>query len=169
MVTKEKILSYYPYKKIIKKMFEEDQRMRFSTNWDDKVDEKHLPILKDILNKIGVPTIDKVGIESSKYFIILVIHQDKAKEFQKQFLDLAINENIDKATLAHLIDRVEINYGRKQIYGSQLSFNETTNLLEPKDIKDPKKVNQLRKEVGLEPLEEYIEYCNKQQTLQKKK
>ena len=35
--------------------------------------------------------------------------------------------------------------------------------------KDPKKVNHLRKEVGLEPWEEYIEYCNKQQALQKKK
>ena len=153
-MVKEKIISYYPYKKEINKMIKEDQDMRFSGNWDSSVDKRNFQKVKDIFEKIGVPTISKVGEKASQSFIILVIHQDKNVSFQETFLKEAKKEKEDLrlSTLAHLEDRVLVNKGMKQIYGSQVN----SNTLKPYPIKDEKNVDKLRAEVGLEPLDEYL-------------
>ena len=86
--------------------------------------------------------------------IILVIHQDKNVSFQELFLKEAKKEKADLrlSTLAHLEDRVLVNKGMKQIYGSQVN----SNTLKPYPIKDEKNVDKLRAEVGLEPLDKYL-------------
>ena len=54
-----------------------------------------------------------------------------------------------------LTDRVKINTGEKQIYGTQVTYNSFGQAY-PKNLADSMNVNKLRAEVGLEPIEEYL-------------
>ncbi|MBE9489941.1 MAG: hypothetical protein IMY67_06580, partial [Bacteroidetes bacterium] len=52
-------------------------------------------------------------------------------------------------------DRILVNENKPQIYGMQFRYN-TERKLEPFPIIDPEYVDQRRKEIGLEPLKDYL-------------
>ncbi len=64
------------------------------------------------------------------------------------------NGRAERSHLALLIDRVEMNNGRPQVYGSQINGDTIYKIL------DEVNVNKRRAEVGLEPLEEYAKQFN---------
>ena len=53
-------------------------------------------------------------------------------------------------------DRILTREGKKQIYGTQLRLNQTTQRMELYPIDDEENVNARRAEAGLEPLAEYL-------------
>jgi len=55
-----------------------------------------------------------------------------------------------------LTDRVEINSGEKQIYGTLVRYNSLGQAY-PKPLFDSVNVNKRRGEIGLEPLEQYLD------------
>ena len=57
--------------------------------------------------------------------------------------------------LALLEDRIQMRNGKPQIYGSQYHRDEESGKYVFSKIKNPKKVNERRKEVGLGPIEDY--------------
>jgi len=62
---------------------------------------------------------------------------------------------------ALLYDRLQINLGEKQRYGSQLGSNESGELvLMP--LEDPARVEELRKEIGIFSLSKYLKFFEKQ-------
>jgi len=72
--------------------------------------------------------------------------------------------NVDRKDYAYLYDRIQRNTGGKQLYGTQLSYDKTGNLFDsnnriifPADLADPQHVDERRKEIGLEPLEQYYD------------
>ena len=71
----------------------------------------------------------------------------------------ATEGDVSKIDIAYLEDRVRVNTGRGQIYGTQ--FRETRNeegivvAYEPKPIEDIEHLDDRRISVGLEPFEEY--------------
>jgi hypothetical protein len=71
---------------------------------------------------------------------------------------------------------VQRNTGKKQLYGTQLSFDSKGNLFDgtnkiiiPKDLVDPENVDKRRKKLGLEPLEQYYETALKRVGRSRKK
>ena len=64
--------------------------------------------------------------------------------------------NASKAKYAYLTDRVLVNKAQKQIYGTELSRDNNTGKYSPFPLKDPRLIDKLRKELGLEPLAIYI-------------
>jgi len=62
------------------------------------------------------------------------------------------------AQLALLEDRVAIKHGRKQIYGSQITTDDSGSFLAP--LEDPEHVDGRRAEAGLPPLAEYLRRFN---------
>jgi hypothetical protein len=56
--------------------------------------------------------------------------------------------------LAYLEDRIRINAGRPQLYGTQF-ISDDTGALRPQPIDHPDTLNDRRTTVGLEPFEEY--------------
>ena len=56
---------------------------------------------------------------------------------------------------AKIQDRILVNQNLPQIYGMQFRYNADRNL-EPFPILDPAKVDQRRREIGLEPLKDYL-------------
>ena len=76
-------------------------------------------------------------------------------------MKLEVNRNnASKTYYAYLIDRVKVNTGEKQIYGTQMQLNAESTSYEPKPTIKPKKLNERRRMVDLPPIEEYIETMN---------
>ena len=61
---------------------------------------------------------------------------------------------------AYLVDRVAINSGRQQVYGTQMTLNSDSSSYTPKPLIDPTLVDERRKEMGLGPIENYIKIMN---------
>jgi hypothetical protein len=120
---------------------------------------RHIPFIKDILKKHGFPGYDLVGKTSSDNFWMLVQHSDADLPLQKQALQLMDKEvkkkNASGDKYAYLIDRIRINEGGKQVYGTQISW--TTGAPVPKALENPESVDQRRKEVGMAPLADYLQ------------
>lgn len=165
---KEHILSKTEYESIaseIEGMVAKDQEMRkralenegiIETEEDEKLDQKNTARMKEVVDQIGWPTISKVGKEAAEGAWLLVQHADYDVEFQKRCLQLmkeAPEDEVSKIDTAYLEDRVRVNEGRPQLYGTQF-YGEGENY-GPRPIENPEKVDERRKELGLESLEEY--------------
>lgn len=117
---------------------------------------------KIIFKKYGFPGYSMVGKETSTDFWLIVQHLDKYPEFQRLVLkamDVEVKKNnANPSNYAFLFDRVKINAGEKQLFGTQVTYEvATTGRAVPKlGLIDPANVDRLRKDYGLEPLNEYL-------------
>ena len=122
--------------------------------------KRHIPILKKIYNKVGYPTIAKIGEERTNKFFTLVQHSDFDVKFQEKMLKNISEEvkkgNISGKNFAFLTDRVQLAQEKPQVYGTQVKFNTELGQIFPKNLIDSLNVNRRRKEVGLETIEEYL-------------
>lgn len=120
---------------------------------------RHIPLLKDIYKRYGYPTAKLVGQESSYHFFTLVQHSDADVNFQSKMLPL-IKKQVDKKQAsgkeyAFLYDRIHLNRGGEQLYGTQLDYDSNGNAF-PKRLKDSANVNKRRQQLGMEAIEEYL-------------
>lgn len=131
--------------------------------WDhfkDSVFSTHQLILEKIFTQHGYPGYDMVGKEGSGHFWLMVQHCDKKPLFQQQVLEAMKKEvdkgNADPKNYAYLTDRVRLNTGQKQVYGTQMAYNTDSCQALPKPLEDSLHVNIRRKALGMEPLEKYL-------------
>jgi len=121
---------------------------------------KNAKILDEIIDKIGYPTVDKIGKEASEAAWLIIQHSIGQPYFMKksaELLKVAINENkADPKGLAYLTDRIAVFEGKPQLYGTQFDWDEN-GALSPHQYDDITKVNQRRKSLGLNTLEEQTE------------
>ncbi|POY37834.1 hypothetical protein C3K47_04690 [Solitalea longa] len=103
---------------------------------------------------VGQNVVGKKGRDAQFYLLKYV-----SLYTQKKYLPLfkkAVKE--DFATLEQMAvidDIMAIRQGKKQIYGTQVGLDAKGNyFLQP--VEDPSKVNQLRAELGMQPLNEYL-------------
>ncbi len=162
----EKPFLYEDHKREIQEMFVADQQMRrrsiekggvIEIEEDDTLDFRNTERMKQIIHDIGWPTISKVGAEISNDAWLLVQHADHDVTFQKKCLDLMKQQSegeVSKRNIAYLEDRIRVNEGQPQLYGTQFR-NEEGTPYGPCPIEDPEHVNDRRKEMGMELLEEY--------------
>lgn len=164
---KETDIKYPELAKEINQMVKEDQDMRVKAlakakqgDWSDfnaDVDLRNTQRMKEIIEEIDWPTIDKVGKEGSHGAWFLVQHADRDLSFQEKYLklmkDLPMGE-IELRDIAYLEDRVRVNKGDLQLYGTQFYTNDNGKF-GPRPIEDSEHVNERRFEVGLETIEDY--------------
>jgi len=132
--------------------------------YKDSVFSTHQQLLAKVFKQYGYPGYDLVGKQGSNNFWLMVQHCDKTPAFQQQVLDamkveLAKN-NADGKNYAYLIDRVNLNTGKKQLFGTQLRYNTDSCQALPRPMADSLTVNERRKAVGLEPIEEYLNWMS---------
>lgn len=118
--------------------------------------------IEKLFNKYGFLGYDKVGKEGSNNFWLLVQHSDNYPTFQKKVLK-AMNREIQKGNanpsdFAYLYDRVQVKAGKKQKFGTQLSYDSTGNPFPTIGLIDSVNVDTFRKAYGLEPLKEYYDF-----------
>lgn len=122
-----------------------------------RIDLENINKLKRIVTVIGWPTYTKVGKEASKGAWLIAQHADLNVKFQKECLELMKNESpedVSEVDIAYLHDRICVNEGRPQFYGTQFYDNEN-GAYGPRPIENPELVDERRKSIGLEPLAEY--------------
>ena len=122
-------------------------------------------VLNEIIDTIGYPTIDKVGKEAHEAAWLVIQHAIGQPGFMKKcakLLSNAAGEN--KAALrnlAYLTDRIAVFEGKPQLYGTQFDWDEN-GTLNPNPFDDLTKVNQRRKSIGLNTLEEQTAIIRRQ-------
>lgn len=133
-------------------MVEDDQRMRADGIIDAQVDINNTARIKEIIADRGWPGISRVGEDAAHGVWLLVQHADRDVEFQKTALELMLEavekKEAQKDLLAYLIDRVRINSGKPQLYGTQ-SRKDENGQLAVVEIEDEKHLEERRREFGL--------------------
>lgn len=123
-----------------------------------RVDKVNRERLKEIIAEHGWPTYDMVGTEAARAAWLVVQHSDRDVAFQKKCLALMeplVEKNqVGKANFAYLWDRVAVNSGKKQRYGSQIEKKDGK--WQPKPVEDPENLDKRRAEVGLSPMSHYL-------------
>jgi hypothetical protein len=139
-------------------------RLTISRNMG-KIDSMNTIEARRIFYKYGYPGYDLVGEEGSSQFWLLVQHQDEYPAFQDSVLtSMKMQCEKGKASwsyYAYLTDRVKVNTGQLQIYGTQMQTNKDETSYEPRPVIDPERLNERRKSVGLNTIEEYTDVMNK--------
>ena len=162
VMQKTKETQFKELKKELIELKDKDQEMirdgRYSFDEHVKLTKR----IKEIINQYGFPTISMVGKDGSQAAWLLVQHADENLTFQKRVLKLMLEadkkNDVNKDNLAYLIDRVRVNSGKPQIYGTQ--YKEENGKIVSKPIEDEKNVDKRRKSVGLQPLSVYISEAN---------
>ncbi|TES98144.1 hypothetical protein E3J85_00055 [Patescibacteria group bacterium] len=163
-----------PLQQKILKMASEDQKLRKQAADGDRsrklaksiydCDTKNTLEAKKIIEKHGWPSFNLVGKKAANDFWLIVQHADRDLEFQKKCLKLlekaVENNQANPENLAYLTDRILVSEGKKQKFGTQYMFKEDRLVLKP--VVDRKKLNQRRKKVGLDVVEEQDKRINKE-------
>lgn len=124
----------------------------------EKISKENIKYVKQILNKYDWVTISEFDKEADCNAWLLVQHADDDIEFQKSILakleKLYLLKETSSVNYAYLYDRVAINEGKPQRYGTQgnvINGTWVVYLLEDQDNLDLR-----RKSVGLPPFQEYL-------------
>jgi hypothetical protein len=121
--------------------------------------------LDEIINRIGYPTIDKVGEAGNEAAWLIIQHSIGDPQFMRKCVNLledAVRKEKAKAIqLAYLTDRIAVFEDRPQSYGTQYDWDKNGEL-NPQKYDDKNKVNKRRESLGLNTLEEQTQIMRAQ-------
>ncbi len=123
------------------------------------VDAANLPEIRRIVaDHGGLPRALQVGADGVAAAWLLVQHADGDADFQRQVLGgimpLVESGEVSAHDFVLLTDRVLVNAGKPQRYGSQLAA--VGGKWQPKPMEAPEQVDQRRAAVGQMPLADYL-------------
>lgn len=145
-------------------MRDADQRVRSAafraTNFHGvlEVDSRHLQRMKQIVEQRSWPGKSLVGEDGANAAWLLVQHATQDPAFMKRCRDL-MKRAMEKGEaspqdFAYLEDRVRLQRGKPQLYGTQF-IQDSKGRLVLQPLKDPEDVDERRRKMGLMPLAEY--------------
>ena len=115
--------------------------------------------LRNIVADVGWPGRALVGEQAAEHAWLIAQHADHQLDSQRVFLGVlrrAVAAGDASAQhLAYLTDRVAMNEGRPQLYGTQVADMED-GVPVSWPIEDPDRVDERRSAVGLPPLKEHL-------------
>jgi len=146
---------------------QDDQRIRLMPRPDMKewqrIDADNAAFMKRVIEKHGWPGRSMVGPDGAQAAFFLVQHAASDLAFQKRCLELLTKAVEQKeaaaADMVYLLDRVLVAEGKPQRYGTQFQpvpLNAPNAELQLAPIEDEAHVDARRKEVGLQPLADYV-------------
>ena len=122
------------------------------------IDSANTTWLKQIVAEHGWPGRSLVGQEGADAAYLIAQHAIHDPEFQAEALRLMEEAyragEMDGSQVAYLTDRVAVQAGRPQRYGSQFKIRDGVIVIDP--IEDSATVDERRAAVGLPPLAEYV-------------
>ncbi len=142
---------------------------KLSSKKMDQIDRNNLRIIKKIIEQFGYPKINVVDTPLNETVWLIIQHNPNELEKYMPLLEKAGKAgDIEMTKVALSQDRMLMNQGKEQIYGSQGSSisqpigtkqNQYTFFIWP--IKNPNEVNKRRAEVGFKTtIEEYAKLLN---------
>ncbi len=129
------------------------------------VDAEATASMKALLEKTDWIDAHRFGDDIASHAWILAQHADDHPDFQalalsrmEPYLD---NGGVRKRDYAYLWDRVAVNYGRKQRYGTQPDWECENGKMALQPLEDAANVDQLRAEMGLGPVQNDLDQMNR--------
>jgi hypothetical protein len=127
------------------------------------INKENLAELEAIITLKGWPKISQVGPEAAGAAFYVLQHSNG--DAQQKYIELFRNACIEKEgnwnQYALMFDRMRMNQHQPQRYGTHFILDNRASgkkILYP--LEDKTKVDEWRKEIGLEPLEDYIKRMN---------
>jgi hypothetical protein len=145
--------------RILERIYDRDQDNRGDNLIDQELDLSNMAAIEQILDKCGMPSIETAG-EKGMSAIWLVIQHDSGEKRKKYFpmlLEASRKGDIERQEIALMQDRMLMESGEPQLYGSQVMMNQDGSY-ELHALKDPETVDARRAIMGLGPLSEYVEH-----------
>jgi len=159
----------------LESMFEEDRYLvhaAYSTQLDMRtastiqaIDKAHGDRLKEIIDHIGWPTRELVGLKATQSAYMVIQHAGHDVEFQNRCLELMVDlvaeGELPASYLALLTDRIRVFQERPQLFGTQMTMkrNELGVMLPTPTvpIEDPENLNDRRALMGMAPHDDFVE------------
>jgi hypothetical protein len=145
---------------LLQDVYESDQRVRTQkVPFKEVVEVNHenLEIVISFLENCGMPSINEVSNQQLGAIWLVLQHSIHPEYTKKYFpnIEKAVNNgDLKKEQYALMKDKILMNEGKPQIYGSQIKSGKLYKLMEPE------KVNSRRKEMDMEPIEDYLKNFN---------
>ena len=124
----------------------------------NNIDSIHLIVVKSIIKKHGWLGSKVVGEKANSALYLVIQHSQKDDRafFLPIMRKATQNNSAKKQDLAHLEDRVANDQGRKQLYGTQIGFDEKTKKYFLFPLENPDSVDVRRSKMGLIPIRAYL-------------
>jgi len=149
---------------LVNSLYQVDQCVRksklFSIVTVRTIDSVSTVVLKELIKRCGAPALEDLGVTSAEKFLILLAHSIDL-DFVK---DLMQSEGFRRSgykeqDVGILIDRVLIDAGKKQKYGTIVETKEDARgdlITKPLPIEDETNVDKRRQKIGLPPMADYL-------------
>lgn len=123
----------------------------------DEVDRTNTRSMRAIVDRYGWPALSMVGEDGAHAAWLLAQHADRDIAFQEHCLrlmePLLTGGQVSKPDFAYLTDRVLVNQGRLQRYGTQML--EVNGEYEPQPVEAPENLETRRVTMGLPTMTKY--------------
>lgn len=143
---------------ILNEVYISDQKIRRENNLIKyaKEDHRNQELIISILEKCGMPTLNEVNQEQMSAIWLGLQHtENKYRIKYFPLIEKAVkNGDLSKGQYALMKDRILMDEGKPQIFGSQIKNGKLY------DLEKPETVNKRRQEMGLEPIEDYLKRFN---------
>ncbi|AMR40472.1 hypothetical protein HZP39_03080 [Elizabethkingia anophelis] len=148
------------YQELKKTYTDDSDLVKSASEKMKKIDLESVDIVTKIIDKYGWLGKDKIGKEANETLFLGIQHIDDLvvqSKYLPAIKDAVKKGNAEPWHLAFLTDRILMNQGKKQIYGTQkiITKNPETSYIIP--LENPEKVDELRKEIGLDPLNDDLQ------------
>ncbi len=128
------------------------------------IDRAHADRLKEIVDHIGWPTREMVGLKATQAAYMVIQHAGHDNEFQNRCLalmvDLVEEGELPASYVALLTDRIRVFQNQPQVFGTQMSMASNEHgVLVPTPtvpIEDPEHLDDRRKLMGMPPHREFV-------------
>jgi predicted transcriptional regulator len=141
---------------ILSEVYESDQKIRKSNEMIKyaKEDHRNQELVISIIEKCGMPTLNEVTQKHMNAIWLGLQHTTKKhrKRYFPQIEKAVKNGDLSKQQYALMKDRIFMDEGKPQIYGSQIKNGELYTL------ENPETVNERRKKMGMKPIENYLKH-----------
>jgi hypothetical protein len=171
---------YRKYADELVEMAREDQSVR--ARWEEtgedwgESDSGRTERFRAIVDAMGWPTEEKVGKEASHAAYLLVQHADHDIDFQRRCLRLMKESSEECPEIAYLEDRVRVNSGESQWYGTQFDDDGVWFHVQPIEgidanlSEDAEKLNTRRQNAGLSSFQaSFAEYEQAYRAMKRKR
>jgi hypothetical protein len=130
----------------------------------ERASVEHSKQLRAILDGGGWPGVSQVGEEAARAAWLIAQHVGAVDaEFQRTCANLLADTvaagDANPEQLAALLDRVELEAGREQLFGTHLEPVGDGDWAPIRGIADPVETDQRRRKLGLKPWADYLEDC----------
>jgi hypothetical protein len=124
----------------------------------ERQDAANLVKVKKILDTHGWLSKEVVGDKANSALFLVIQHADRKtrEKYVPMMREAVKNQTASAADLAKLEDRLALEQGKKQLYGTQLGHDEATNRYYVFPIEDPDHIDARRKAMGLDSMHRHL-------------